>query len=146
MAWIEQLPADLRQSRPVLCINHAWALLGTRQIAEAEVVLQLVEAYQHLAPESPIAAYLKTIRSFLAIGQGDLMQAAQLAQSALDEMTQITKSSDRATEEASILTYQSAATRMFNNGQKRQGMLRLAYYRPKISICGWASLPINGMS
>ncbi|MBV7339418.1 hypothetical protein KFU94_66630 [Chloroflexi bacterium TSY] len=85
LAWVNRIPAALRENFPHLCIYHAWALTFTRQPAAAEQILSMAESNKHLAPHSPIDGYVNTIRSYLGIGG---TAAIKLAQQALEQMAQ----------------------------------------------------------
>ncbi len=76
LAWHNQLPEDLRRSRPVLGIHHALALLFIGDLAGAEVRLQ--DAESCIGPEAPPAAVALTqgnaaaIRANIALYTGDV--------------------------------------------------------------------------
>jgi len=54
LGWLNQLPEDLRRSRPVLCIHQALALLFSGDLAAAQVWLRQAES--RIGPETPPAA------------------------------------------------------------------------------------------
>src|SRR5688572_11409867 len=71
---VEQLPSDLCQDYPMLCVLHAWALVFMGQLEKVEPVLSFVEANQTRVPGVPHPGYVKTVRAYLATRQGDLHQ------------------------------------------------------------------------
>ncbi|HEX6305132.1 MAG TPA: LuxR C-terminal-related transcriptional regulator [Anaerolineales bacterium] len=84
---IEQLPSDLCQGYPMLCIWHAWALHFMGQLDMVEPVLALVEAHHKKVPGVPNPGYLTTVRAYLAHHEGDLLRSTQLTEQALEEMS-----------------------------------------------------------
>jgi LuxR family maltose regulon positive regulatory protein len=76
LGWHQQLPEDLRRSRPVLGIHHALALLFIGDLAGAEVRLRQAEGC--IGPETPPSAVALTqgnaaaIRANIALYTGDV--------------------------------------------------------------------------
>lgn len=87
LKFVEQLPSDLCQGYPMLCILHAWALVFMGQLERVEPVLSFVEANQAKVPGVPHPGYVKTVRAYLATRQGDLQQSIKLSEQALEEMS-----------------------------------------------------------
>ena len=90
LKFVEQLPSDLCQGYPMLCILHAWALVFMGQLEKVEPVLSFVESNQPTAPGVPYPGYVKTVRAYLATRQGDLDQSIKLSEQALAEMSRAT--------------------------------------------------------
>ena len=84
---IEQLPSDLCQGYPMLCIWHAWALVFMGQLEMVEPVLKVAQANLKKAPVVPNPGYVTTVRAYLANMEGDLLKSANLAEQALEEMS-----------------------------------------------------------
>jgi LuxR family transcriptional regulator, maltose regulon positive regulatory protein len=84
---VEQLPSDLRQGYPMLCIWHAWALLFMGQMEMVEPALALVESNPKMVPAIPNPGYMQTVHAYLATRQGDLLRSINLCEHALDEMS-----------------------------------------------------------
>ena len=84
---VEQLPSDLCQGYPMLCIMHAWALLFMGQLERVEPALTVAEANQKNAPGVPNPGYVTTVRAYLANRQGDLLKSINLTEQALEEMS-----------------------------------------------------------
>ncbi|MFC1922701.1 tetratricopeptide repeat protein [Chloroflexota bacterium] len=99
---INQLPPDLCQEYPMLCIWHAWALLFLGQLEAVEPVLQSVETNQDKMPGTPRPGYATTVRAYLANQRGDFYKAIALSEKALEQMSGV--SPDRIT-----LIFQGAA-------------------------------------
>jgi LuxR family transcriptional regulator, maltose regulon positive regulatory protein len=87
LKFVEQLPSDLCQGYPMLCILHAWALVFMGQLDRVEPVLSFVEANQAKVHGVPHPGYVKTVRAYLATRQGDLHESIKLSEQALDEMS-----------------------------------------------------------
>jgi LuxR family maltose regulon positive regulatory protein len=85
--FVEQLPSDLCQGYPMLCIWHAWALLYMGQMEMVEPALTLIEANQKKAPGVPYLGYVTTVRAVLANQEGDLLRSINLSEQALEEMS-----------------------------------------------------------
>lgn len=93
--FVEQLPSDLCQAYPMLCIWHAWALLSMGQLEMVEPALKLIGASQKKAPGLPNPGYVTAVRAILANQEGDLLRSINLSEQALEEMS--TASPDRVT-------------------------------------------------
>jgi LuxR family maltose regulon positive regulatory protein len=102
LKWIDQLPADLWQSYPMLCIWHAWALLFIGQLDAVEPVLQIAEGHRDRVPHLPIPGYATTVRAYLANQRGDLSGAIDLSEQALEQIAD-------APSEKDTLIFQGAA-------------------------------------
>jgi LuxR family maltose regulon positive regulatory protein len=85
--FVEQLPSDLCQGYPMLCIWHAWALLYMGQMEMVEPALTLIEANQKKASGVPNPGYVTTVRAVLANQEGDLLRSINLSEQALEEMS-----------------------------------------------------------
>ncbi len=82
LGWMEKLPESLVIDRPLLCINHAWALLMNGYPLEMiEARLACVEN----APELMVTKALP-LRAFLAVYRGENAQAIELAKLALAQL------------------------------------------------------------
>ena len=84
---ITQLPQDLCQDYPMLCIWHAWALLFLGQLEAVESVLQIADSHQGDLTEAPIPGYTTTVRAYLANQKGDFNKALALSEEALEMMS-----------------------------------------------------------
>jgi LuxR family maltose regulon positive regulatory protein len=84
---INQLPPDLCQDYPMLCIWHAWALLFLGQLEAVEPALQIAESNQGQAPGTPRPGYTTIVRAYLANQMGDLFKAIALTEEALEQMS-----------------------------------------------------------
>lgn len=82
--WIEKLPEPLIKNRPLLCINHAWAMLLNGYPGE------MVEARLEQLDQSADLFTGKTLalRSYLAIFRGQYSQAIAFAKQALDLLSE----------------------------------------------------------
>lgn len=99
---VEQLPPDLCQGYPMLCIWHAWALLFMGQLEMVEPALTRAEANQKKVPGVPCPGYVTTVRAYLANYQGDFLKSIKLTELALEEMS-------KATPDRFTLVFQGAA-------------------------------------
>jgi LuxR family maltose regulon positive regulatory protein len=88
--YVEQLPSDLCQGYPMLCICYAWALLFMGRLEMVEPALTRAEASQKKASEVPNPGYATTVRAYLANRQGDYLKSIKLTEQALEEMSQAT--------------------------------------------------------
>jgi LuxR family maltose regulon positive regulatory protein len=86
--FVEQLPSDLCQGYPMLCIWYAWALLSMGQLEMVERALTLIGADQKKAPGVPNPGYLTAARAVLANQEGDLLRSINLSEKALEEMSE----------------------------------------------------------
>jgi len=87
LKYIEQLPSDLYQNYPMLCICHAWALLFMGQLDMVESALSGAEANQEKAPGALNPGYITVVRAYLANRQKDLDRSIKLTEQALEEMS-----------------------------------------------------------
>jgi LuxR family transcriptional regulator, maltose regulon positive regulatory protein len=85
--WVNQLPPEICQNSPMLCIWHAWALYFLGQPDSVEPILKIAEANRDKAPEVPIDGYLSTVRAYLANLLGDFHKAVDLSKQALEQMS-----------------------------------------------------------
>lgn len=88
--FVEQLPSDLCQGYPMLCIWHAWALLFMGKLQSVEPALKLVEANHKKVPGVPNPGYVTTMRAILANQEGDLLRSINVTEQALEEMSNAT--------------------------------------------------------
>jgi len=84
---VNQLAPDWCQDYPMLCVWHAWALLFSGQLDKAESDLLIAEIRHGKVPQFPIPAYVTTIRAYLANQKGNLQEAVDLSQRALEQMS-----------------------------------------------------------
>jgi LuxR family maltose regulon positive regulatory protein len=84
---VDQLPSDLRQDYPMLCIWHAWALSFLGQLEAVEPLLKIAETNQDKMSGIPISGYITTVRSYLANNKGDIHKALALSEQALEMMS-----------------------------------------------------------
>jgi LuxR family maltose regulon positive regulatory protein len=85
--FVEQLPPDMCQGYPMLCLWHAWALFMMGQLTKVEPALELVEANQNKVLGVPNPGFLTTVRAFMANHEGDLLRSINLCKQALEEMS-----------------------------------------------------------
>jgi LuxR family transcriptional regulator, maltose regulon positive regulatory protein len=88
LKFVEQLPSDLSEGYPMLCIWHAWALVFMGQLEMVEPVLTVVQGNQKKARGLPNPGYVTTVRAYLANQEGDLHQSIKLTEQALEEMSE----------------------------------------------------------
>jgi LuxR family maltose regulon positive regulatory protein len=55
LAWVNQVPAPIRETLPNLCMAAAWAALATNQAAEGAALLAMVEKYLGQDPSLALA-------------------------------------------------------------------------------------------
>jgi LuxR family maltose regulon positive regulatory protein len=80
--WLERLPETLVHTRPSLCLFHAWALLSSGcPLDIVESRLEDVDGGAGLIPGK-----VNVLRAFIAILQGQMSSAVELARRALDEL------------------------------------------------------------
>ena len=119
LKFVEQLPSDLCQDYPMLCIWHAWALVFMGQREKVEPALALVESNPKMGPEVPTPGYVTTVRAYLATQQGDLLRSINLSEKALEAMSKVTP--DRTT-----LIFQGAAVIWLGVNHRHLGHLSKA--------------------
>jgi LuxR family maltose regulon positive regulatory protein len=97
---IDALPGDVVDSRPWLCITHAWALVFAGQLDAVEPRLESTEttldALGHTeraegpalstAEAQHIAGHIAAVRAYVAALRGDMTCAAEFARKALDQL------------------------------------------------------------
>jgi LuxR family maltose regulon positive regulatory protein len=82
LGWVDKLPDGLVCARPTLCLFHAWGLLiGGRPPASVEARLKMIDA-----GADSMAAKVATLRAYIAIFQGQVARAAELARQALRQL------------------------------------------------------------
>ncbi len=82
LSWVDKLPDSLVCARPTLCLFHAWALLiGGRPPDSVEARLKMVDVNTDL-----MAAKVATLRAYVAVFQGRVARAAELARRALQQL------------------------------------------------------------
>jgi LuxR family maltose regulon positive regulatory protein len=86
MRWIEDLPEEVVQHRPLILIAKAWALVLAGAVRQVEPVLQQVEALASAGDRTPETEELlgnaAAMRAFFAMMAGDYPRALDLAQRA----------------------------------------------------------------
>ncbi len=87
LEWVDQLPPDLRQNYPMLCIWHAWGLVSRWQLDAVEPILEIAEANRDKEPGVPIHGYLATVRAYLSFHRGDFHKGIDQCEQALEEMS-----------------------------------------------------------
>lgn len=81
LSWIQRLPPAELQSRPALSIYHAWALLWSG------APLESIDAHMRLtASQQSHSAQALPLQAFLEIFAGNVQDAIQLSNSALDQL------------------------------------------------------------
>jgi LuxR family maltose regulon positive regulatory protein len=86
LGWLEKLPAHLVQTRPLLCLYHAWVLNLTGQTAALEARLQDTERVLFNAPPAlvkDIRGQITTLRAYVARHQGRISLSIELLRQAL---------------------------------------------------------------
>ncbi len=92
--WVKSVPAEIIDQRPVLTMGYGWALLENGQLEAAEEYLRKVERWLE-APEQDLIvadetqwqtlpASLANARAYQALAIGNVAEAVQSAQQALD--------------------------------------------------------------
>jgi LuxR family maltose regulon positive regulatory protein len=119
LKFVAQLPPDLCQDNPMLCIWHAWALVFMGQLERVEPALALVESNPKKMPGLPGPGYVTTVRAYLATQRGDLLKSISLSDQALEEMS--TAAPDRTT-----LIFQGAAVIWLGVNHRHLGHLSKA--------------------
>lgn len=84
---VNQLPPEMSQNFPMLCIWHAWALFFQGRPDAVEPILKIAEANRDKVPEIPIDGYLSTVRAYLANLMGDFQKAIDLSKQAIENMS-----------------------------------------------------------
>jgi LuxR family maltose regulon positive regulatory protein len=79
LKWLNALPETIIQTRPRLCLFHAWTLLLNNQVAEAE---QRLQTAAELEAEPALLAQVAAIRTLIALFRGDRRQANELTRQA----------------------------------------------------------------
>ena len=88
LKFVEQLPPDVRQNYPMLCIWHAWALVFMGRLELVEPTLANLETAREREALTPNPGYVTTVRAYLANFEGDYLKSIQLTEQALAEISQ----------------------------------------------------------
>ena len=123
---VEQLPADRCQTYPMLCIWQAWALLFLGQLDAVEPILEIVDANREAAPGVPIPGYLSTIQAYLANQRGDLHKAIDLAEKALEEMSEVSPDKITFIHQGASVIWLGVNHRLFGDLNKASRLFREA--------------------
>lgn len=84
LKWIEELPGELIQARPSLCLYHAWALLWSGEPLEAfQSRLRDIDTHT-----DALSIQIDTLQALVAAWQGEISRAGELAREALDRLPQ----------------------------------------------------------
>ena len=88
--WLEVLPVELVNSRPRLCMIHAWSIVPTGDFEAAEIRLQQAEqrVEQDGKTAEAIGGQVATIRATIARLRGDLATTITLSYQALELLPQ----------------------------------------------------------
>ena len=97
LGWLQALPADLLQCRPVLSVGYAWALLASGRLAEVEARLRDAERWLDTGLDAGAGAVvvdeaqfrllpglIAILRAGHALALGDVTNTVQYARQALD--------------------------------------------------------------
>ncbi len=79
LKWLNALPEELIQTRPQLCLLHAWTLVLNNQVAKAEQRLQVAG---ELEAEPAVLAQVFVIGILIALFRGDMQRANELTRQA----------------------------------------------------------------
>lgn len=79
LKWLNALPGAIVQTRPHLCLFHAWTLILNNQVTEAEQPLQ---AASELEADPAVLGQVAAIRTLLALFRGDMRRANELTHQA----------------------------------------------------------------
>jgi LuxR family maltose regulon positive regulatory protein len=91
-AWLDQLPQEVFQKRPVLAVAQAWVLAYAGQLGAADAVIQATEKIIEEIPtetneerliQQNLTGYLTAIRGYLVTMTGDLASGKILIEKAL---------------------------------------------------------------
>ena len=89
--WLEALPADFVQTRPRLCLCHAWALTLTGQTAAVKPRLQAIEQAMPVvttAYDRDVRGQIHTIRAILVSRQDNVPLSLEYLRKALADLAQ----------------------------------------------------------
>jgi len=87
--WLDTLPNDVVQSRPLLALYYCWGLFLSGQIAKAETWLQSIETMSISAKIQLTAeaqGHIAAIRSYLMMQTGDFASTIDLSRQALAQL------------------------------------------------------------
>jgi LuxR family maltose regulon positive regulatory protein len=80
--WVEALPNEAVRARPSLCLFRAWSLVVSGLPPD------VVEAHLQNIDETSIPGGVSAVRAFLALSQGQLLDAKSLSRAALGQMAE----------------------------------------------------------
>jgi LuxR family maltose regulon positive regulatory protein len=87
--WLDTLPNDVVQSRPLLALYYCWGLFLSGQITQAETWLQSIETMS-VSAEIQLTAeaqgHIAAIRSYLMLQTGDFASTIDLSRQALAQL------------------------------------------------------------
>lgn len=93
IGWLEQLPSETVDQRPVLCVSYAWSLLEVGRFEPCEPLLQTAERWLADPSAEPIIAVpeqwvtlpssIEGARAYLALAAGRVGDAIEYGQSVL---------------------------------------------------------------
>jgi len=92
LRWLGELPAEVVQTHPWLCVAHAWTLVYAGQLPAAAPLLHAAErslAAKTVSLEEAqhIAGHIAAIRSYIVYLEGKWGTAAELARQALHDLS-----------------------------------------------------------
>jgi LuxR family maltose regulon positive regulatory protein len=84
LKWMEELPGELIQARPSLCLYHAWALLWSGEPLEVfQSRLRDIDT-----DTDTLSIQVDTLQALVAAWQGEISRAGEMAREALDRLPQ----------------------------------------------------------
>jgi LuxR family maltose regulon positive regulatory protein len=89
LTWLDLLPADKVQARPLLGLHYGWVLILSGQIKQAATCLEAVEAMLEAdeAKQTPeVRAHIAAMRAYLARLAGDFAATIALSRQALPHL------------------------------------------------------------
>jgi LuxR family maltose regulon positive regulatory protein len=84
LGWYRALPEGMVQADPQLCIQYAWPLILTEQLAAAESYLALAEQAAEAAGDTALLGDVAVAQVHIARVQGDNQRAMALSERALE--------------------------------------------------------------
>jgi LuxR family maltose regulon positive regulatory protein len=91
---INQLPSEIWQKSPMLCVWYAWALIFLGQSDAVEPILKIAELHWNEGTGVPLNGYISTVRAYLANLKGDYQKAIDLSNQALEQMSKSSPEED----------------------------------------------------